>query len=375
MHDGKYIVFGFESVQNGCNFYRVKQPCYQMNHAGFFHSLPNSFWEGDANDENNWLDKSDIVMSQMVTSEKFLEYMKEQKGKKKFVIDYDDNVFEISPYNPAYEFWGTKEVNYSLPNDAVSKLRDGDGKFNIERNEGRVKLFIEILKTCDMVTTPSHNLARVWGQFNKNVKVLKNFLNLKSWKPLNVVKDDYVRIGWQGGHSHFEDFFVANKSLKKVMDKYPKVRLVIFGQFFEGAFKEFDQARIEIEDWVHIDAYPYKMKAMNVDVGICPLKKTAFNLCKSEIKWEEFGSLGIPCVASDIPPYSTAVKHGVDGLLASTEEEWIEYLSDLIVSAEYRNSLGQRAKERIEKDYSVEKKIFDYESAYKSMYSKDLVIV
>ncbi len=67
-----------------------------------------------------------------------------------------------------------------------------------------------------------------------------------------------------------------------------------------------------------------------MDIALAPLEMgNLFCRAKSEIKFVEAGSLGIPFVASRIDPFMDAITEGEDGLLAGNEAEWTEALSSL----------------------------------------------
>ncbi len=48
------------------------------------------------------------------------------------------------------------------------------------------------------------------------------------------------------------------------------------------------------------------------------------------------------------------ITHGVNGFLASSDSEWIDYLSQLIESAELRKILGEAGRKTVEDYYSVD---------------------
>ena len=368
----KLFILFIEGTNNGCNFYRIRQPCLALQEHNNFAVALSSQLQPD--ELETWIDKADVIFTQK-SSVKFYEYMKENKGKKKFVFDYDDDPFSVSPYNPAYQYHGVKEVDYILGDGSKVRLRDGDNGFDIEANKLRLKIFMESLKLADAVITPSSVLTGSFKRFNKNAYVIKNFLNLNDWYPLNLIKDGFIRIGYQGGWSHYEDFWGVRDVLLRVMEKYPKVKLVLMGTVYDGPLMGFDSDRIERHAWVPIEAYPYKFKTLGIDIGICPLENNDFNTKKSEIKFEEYGSLGIPCVAQNIPPYNLAIDHGETGYLASNEEEWFEYLSKLVEVEHDRRQLGLCAQGHIKHAYDLSRGIERYEVLIKNLFSPQLVVV
>lgn len=375
MIDGKHVFYGVECAPNGCNWYRIKQPCLKiMNMKDFpFYCAPTSALE--SKDHEPWLLRADAVITQGATSEKFLEFMLQEKGRKKFILDYDDNIFAVSPFNPSYERHGIKEVDIDMPDGSKIEIRDGKNGFDIKENRKRLLIFQECLKNADLVTTPSPILSGMFKRINRNVKVIKNFIDFNIWRPLKIEKDEFVRIGYQGGWSHFEDFLEIKDVLIEIMEKHKNVIFVMMGQTYPGALSEFPQDRVQIEDWANVEVYPWKFRALNIDIGIAPLKNTEFNTCKSEIKWEEYSSLEIPTVASNNPPYSLAIADGQTGFLCVDRKDWAQNLSALVESRGLRQEIGRNARVEVFENYNLENKIEDYINAYTSVFKRELILV
>lgn len=379
MFNDRYIVLFVEGATlNGCVWYRIRQPYQKLTKHNVF--LAASTRDLAVDDVPVWLDKADVIVSQCHVGEKFLEYMIEEKGKRKFVIDMDDNPFEVSPFNPAYERNGLKEVDIELPDGRKYEIRDGKAgfysgqPFNLKDNQRRMALVRETIASADLITTPSPVLSGIFKGINPKVKIVKNFLDMKAWSPLNIVKDGFIRIGWQGGYSHYPDFFEVKEVLEELMAKYSNLKIVVMGEFFKGIFSNMPEDRIETHGWVGIETYPWKFKALNIDIGIAPIENNVFNTCKSELKWTEYATLGIPCVASNIPPYSLNIRDGDTGFLAQDAKEWKNTLTNLIESKELRTRIGQRAQEHVLQHYDADKNYVQYESAYKSLFKPELIL-
>lgn len=373
MIDGKPVFYGVECAPNGCNWYRIKQPFLKMAEVNPFPCASSSMLKGD--EHELWLEKADVVATQGATSEKFLEFMKETKGKKKFILDYDDNIFAVSPFNPSYERHGVREVDIEMPDGSVIEIRDGKNGFNIAENKKRLFVFTECMKNADLITTPSPVLSGIFKRFNQNVKVIKNFIDFSIWNPLKLYKDEFIRVGYQGGWSHFEDFLLIKEALIEVMLKYENVKLVIMGTSYDGALRDFPKDRVQLESWTNIEAYPWKFKTLGLDIGIAPLANTEFNTSKSEIKWEEYSALEIPCVAQNIPPYSLNIFNGDTGFLCSDSEDWVENLSLLIEAEGLRKEIGKNARNYVFENYNLDTKISEYINAYNGVFKKELILI
>ena len=62
---------------------------------------------------------------------------------------------------------------------------------------------------------------------------------------------------------------------------------------------------------------------------------------------------GLPVVASDVSANRLYVRDGENGYLVGTLGQWEEWISKLIEEPAHRVELGARARERVEKDYSI----------------------
>jgi glycosyltransferase involved in cell wall biosynthesis len=64
-------------------------------------------------------------------------------------------------------------------------------------------------------------------------------------------------------------------------------------------------------------------------------------------------SLEIPTVMSNVGVNPEIIQNGVNGFLASTDEEWVDKISRLIDSAELRKKMGKAGRQTVVERYSV----------------------
>ncbi len=83
-------------------------------------------------------------------------------------------------------------------------------------------------------------------------------------------------------------------------------------------------------------------------VNLAPLCASPFNDCKSEIKFTEAAAVGTPTVASRTTGYVAAMTDGIDGLLATTEREWIDAIMFLLMNPEKHIVMGKKAMNQVE---------------------------
>jgi glycosyltransferase involved in cell wall biosynthesis len=89
------------------------------------------------------------------------------------------------------------------------------------------------------------------------------------------------------------------------------------------------------------------------DVGIMPLFDTPWERGKCGFKLIQYMACSIPVIASPVGVNSEIVKHGEDGFLASTQEEWKEALLTLMQNSELGKKMGIRGKMKIEEKYCL----------------------
>jgi len=335
-------------------------------------------------------DWADIVVFQYPITEAKLHYIEwaKERGRPKIVVEMDDNPWKVSPFNlMGYPGFGTEEVWWSPPgakepeplwldaSNPVARERNVPRSrlIDIEANRKRHEIFTRCLELADLATTPSKHLADVFREHNENVLVWPNCLDFRYWKPYRARRSDpdFVRIGWHGGISHYEDWHSVTKPLRKVIRRNKKTKLIIFGSAFPATLKGFPKKRMEWCQWCDVKMFPFVLAWLQFDIGICPLLPNEFSRCKSAIKFAEYGALGIPVVASDCPPYSDAIKPGRTGFLAGDDEDWVEALEELINDPDRRREVGAAAMCAVREEYDIDRRIHDLAAAYRSLLDGD----
>lgn len=158
-------------------------------------------------------------------------------------------------------------------------------------------------------------------------------------------EDDILRIGYAAGTAtHQADFAVAASALRRVLEKHPHVRLVLFNTVDISemdALSGMEQA-IEWRDTVPLEDLPRELARF--DINIIPLETdNVFCHCKSELKFFEAALAGVPSVASPTRPFCDAIRDGENGFLAEGPREWEEKLECLVRDAALRGRMGGAA--------------------------------
>lgn len=212
------------------------------------------------------------------------------------------------------------------------------------------------VKTCTTTTTFLANKLREKG---KRVFVVRNKVSKEDAAYaegiLKSVRKDtaFVRMCYLSGtSSHNKDFATITDALVLLFEKYPKVRLVLVGPLDTG--DTLNQFKNRIESVPFLPRKEYFVAVASLDINLAPLEiGNPFCESKSELKWFEAGLLAVPTVASATGTFKEVMRDGVDGSVATTTEEWVAKLSQLIEDAPFRRRMGEKAREKVLAEYTT----------------------
>lgn len=368
-------ILGIERDNTACNHYRVLQPLYKLRSNGLADALTIRDVELHTDYAVDKALESDIILFQRPADKAWFDFIKIcQKHGKIIVLDYDDDPFNTHPMNPYYKFVGTKEYYYKWPSGDIDQIwKDGENGFDIERNITRNDMFKASFRRADMVTTTTDILGGFFRTLNPNVRSLPNLVDFQLFGKYDLVKDDKVRIGYQGGVSHYEDLYVMRDAIREVLKANDNAIFVYMGDYrFNKLFQDLPTNRVEIRPWVNFTAYPFALPLLNLDIGLCPLVNNSFNRNKSALKYFDYSVVGAATVASNIPPYEPIITDGLDGLLATDKDEWVEKLTMLCKDKEKRQTLAQRAYDNVYENHNADKKAHLWAEAYESLMKQEV---
>jgi glycosyltransferase involved in cell wall biosynthesis len=154
-------------------------------------------------------------------------------------------------------------------------------------------------------------------------------------------------VGWTGSstsQTHLEAFESVLEELLKVRDV--EIRVI---SNREPAF-----TRIPFT-WRPWNLATEIEEISEFDIGIMPLPDDDWSRGKCSFKALQCMSLGIPTVCSDVGANREVVDHDLNGFLAVTPADWIEYLTRFIDNADLRDKMGAQARNKVVSGYSLER--------------------
>ena len=266
-----------------------------------------------------------------------------RKHGKKIVFDIDDLIWEIQKDNSSYEVY-----------------KPG--------SEGRA-VVTDIINEVDYVTTTNDYLKNALVSYTKKthdkVKVFPNRIDLDLYKwRSKPKKKSTVRIGYFGSSSHFEDLGDKNFStgLDNIMSEFPNVEVLTVGAMLGNLKKKYGMRYFT--DYGHQNLYTWvemmEEKLEEVDIFAVPLVETTYNKCKSSIKFIEMSSTKKPGCWQNIRQYQNVVKHGKNGFLCRTADDWYTSLKKLVEDAHLRKVMGKEAFRTVEAEWQMKDTVKDY---------------
>lgn len=148
-------------------------------------------------------------------------------------------------------------------------------------------------------------------------------------------------------------------AIAKIPHMHNRIRYTIYGG--EGDYrKELEELILDLDlvDIVSIkvDATDEEIESglSDADIFLMPTITTPGDREGFGIVYTEAATFGVPSIASRIPGVDEAVLDGKTGLLVSSDDELIDAMMILIQNYEYRVGLGEKARERIVNEFTID---------------------
>ena len=217
------------------------------------------------------------------------------------------------------------------------------GVFNLLKNPEKTA---RIIGLSDRIIVGNKYLKEYAEQFSKNVLVIPSTINMDHYN-IKKEKKDRVCIGWTGSFSTVKHFETVIPALESIKNKYgDQVYFKVIGD------PNYNNRQLDIEGtkW---KSESEARDLSELDIGLMPLPDDEWSRGKCAMKGLQYMALSIPTIMSPVGVNKDIVIDGVNGMLASTTEEWIIKLSELIENPTLRKEMGDAGKKTVEKDFST----------------------
>jgi glycosyltransferase involved in cell wall biosynthesis len=220
----------------------------------------------------------------------------------------------------------------------------------VNRYLSYLKCFSKYASICQWsshVIVGNEMLAEFARQHNKNVSVIPITIDTERYRAQMPAKpaSEKVVVGWSGSVTTVPHLELLRGPLHRLQTR-TAYELSVIGALEPAmngvpfSFKPWRQES-EVED------------LQRFDIGIMPLPDDRWTRLRSHLKVRQYMGIGIPTVASPVGIMPELIQDGVNGFLATTPEEWVDKLDNLIKDSRLRRRLGEAAYQTIEDRYST----------------------
>lgn len=230
----------------------------------------------------------------------------------------------------------------------INAISEANRRFAFLKNVSKIPRIVSLAPT---VIAGNDYLADWARQHSSNVHVIPTCVDTEQWRPAPTPRDpsEPVTIGWSGSPWTVAHYRTIEGALLRLKRRFgDRVRLRLMG---DPSYRN-DALGVRGEAWSEAAEIPFLQQ---MDVGLMPLPDDEWTRGKCGLKGLTSMSAGAATVMSPVGVNSIIVRQGVDGLLASTEDEWVEQMSTLIENEALRLKLGAAGRVRVSEAYSIQR--------------------
>ena len=231
-------------------------------------------------------------------------------------------------------------------------------------NQETQSVFEHLLRQADGVLVTTDNLRQRLSDLASAIHVLPNALDerLLIRRPTRQPHDGRIIIGYMGTRTHDEDLRMILPVLRDIISAFgDKVGVQLLGGTAKDAtLMELAELGVELISppplaTLYDKFVPWFVENIHWDIGIGPLRDTAFTRCKSDIKYLDYSAAGIPGIYSHVPAYQDTVEHLRTGYLVdNTPASWQTALEHLIREPELRAAIAHEAEKDVLENRTLE---------------------
>jgi glycosyltransferase involved in cell wall biosynthesis len=218
----------------------------------------------------------------------------------------------------------------------------------LEQNPDKIRM---ILGSAQRVIVSTPYLAEQVAPFNPNVTVIPTPVDTDSLKPAPQPRASAEPIiGWIGTSGNLPYLNSIGDVFRKLAATSRFRLRIVSNRIYASEYPQLPPALLETVEWRLEDE---SAQLQGFDIGIMPLDPGPWCLGKAGFKLLQYMAAGLPVVASPVGFNRDLVRHGVNGFLANSPEEWERYLSQLLNDRDLRHRMGQQGRHLVEKEFSL----------------------
>src|ERR1700693_5330870 len=238
---------------------------------------------------------------------------------RRFIFDFDDAVFGRDSYDPKGIACAQRERQFRYIMSAADEVIAGNG-FLKERAiaGGAEACSVHVIPTC--VDPGKYALA-----------------NHRSKEVLDLV--------WIGSSSTLQGIEQRRRLFEKLADRFPRMRL----RLICDRFPDFVRPQVVSIRWSEANE---AAEITASDIGINWVPDDPWSRGKCGLKILQYYAAGLPVIANSVGVHAEMVQSGITGVLADTDEQWVDAICALSQPGT-RLRMGKAARKCVEQRYSI----------------------
>lgn len=235
------------------------------------------------------------------------------------------------------------------------------------------------IKFADVLFCTNDLLGKKLQRLSSHGKFVRidTAVNVNEMRVFEDKQDDLVKIIYYVNDGSLYSYDEIVKSIIEKMRLRDDINVEWHFIGIKPCLNENFQKIVHIYDHMNLQEFKKTLAESGFTFGIAPLLDNEFNKGKYVNKFIEYTCAGLPCIYSDVEPYSSFIRNGIDGLLVSNNDDaWVEAIlkmSDCFI----RKQLIDNAQSRLLSEMSYEavfEKILEQYPPIKGYQSKSNVI-
>jgi glycosyltransferase involved in cell wall biosynthesis len=204
-----------------------------------------------------------------------------------------------------------------------------------------------VMSAADVVTVGNLFLKeKAAGYGASNIEIVPTAIDISRYGLKKHTDHDTVTLGWIGSAVNHPYLDTLSGVFEKLAARHEDIRLLVVSDMDYRS----DGIDVVNRRW---SEQTEVADILDMDIGLMPLSDDEWTRGKCALKALQYMSAGIPAVCSPVGANMEAVTDGVEGFLPRNDEEWVDRLSELVLSSGLRNELGTAGREKVLAGYDL----------------------
>lgn len=261
---------------------------------------------------------------------------------------YDVVCIQRRLFSP-YEFYHIRKRAKKILFDLDDAIMYRSSAFSMPYSMSRWFKFRWMVRGSDVITVGNRFLREEVLRVSpaKEVVLIPTCVDTRLYpKKKRVSGSPEFVLGWIGTQGNLKYLRTLEPVFKTLGEQFSHVRLkIVSNDFYDSPFLPVIKKPWRLED--------ENEDLVSFDVGLMPLGNDLWSKGKCGLKIIQYLSVGVPAVCTPIGINRDIVQDGRNGFWATTPEEWVNRLTQLLKDPELRQKMGASGIETVEQGYSL----------------------